>query len=126
MPSNGKKQADAECAWTFEGDATYDSVRIQKYTLTGAGLGKYSTKVGYYTSFSGNFAGTATASYDLKSSTICDPSQVWKCEALSTLVDSDTVAYGTWTAKYNAAASKKFNNNGTLTVPSYVTYTSGN
>lgn len=117
----GKKQADAEWAWTFAGNAVYDNVREQAYTLTGAGYGKFSAKKGYYTTFSGNFAGTAAASYDLrKGNQICDPSQVWKCDALTTLVDSDTVAFGTWTVKYNASASKKFNKNGYLKVPAYV------
>lgn len=121
----GKKQADAEWAWTFAGTATYDETRSQAYALTGAGLGKYSKAKGYYTSFSGNFAGTTGASYDLSKTAsklhVCDPSQVWQCDALDTLVDSDTVAYGTWTAKYNASASKKFASKGILSVPSYVT-----
>ena len=121
----GKKQADAEWAWTFAGTATYDETRTQAYALTGAGLGKYSKAKGYYTSFSGNFAGTTGASYDLSKTAsklhVCDPSQVWQCDDLATLVDSDTVAYGTWTAKYNASASKKFASKGILSVPSYVT-----
>lgn len=118
----GKKQADAEWAWTFAGTAAYDTTRTQAYALTGAGIGKFSTKNGYYTSFSGNFAGTAAASFDLsKKNQNCDPSQVWKCDDLGTLADSDTVAYGTWTVKYNASASKKFAKNGYLKVPAYVT-----
>lgn len=118
----GKKQADAEWAWTFAGTAAYDTVRTQAYALTGAGIGKFSTKNGYYTSFSGNFAGTAAASYDLgKKNDICDPSQIWKCADLTALAAEDTVAYGTWTVKYNASASKKFAKNGYLKVPAYVT-----
>ena len=119
----GKKQSEAEWAWTFTGTAAYDDVRQQEYQLKGAGLGKFDAKKGYYTSFSGNFAGTATASYDLSSGNkICDPSQIWKCDALTTLVDADTVAYGTWSAKYDKSASKKFAQ-GTLKVPSYVDIT---
>ena len=121
----GKKQADAEWAWTFAGTATYDETRTQAYALTGAGLGKYSKAKGYYTSFSGNFAGTTGASYDLSKTAsklhVCDPSQVWQCDDLATLADSDTVAYGTWSAKHCASASRKFANKGILTVPSYVT-----
>lgn len=118
----GKKQNQAEWAWTLEGTAEYDSTRTQAYALTGAGIGKFSTKKGYYTSFSGNFAGTAAASYDLsKKNSVCDPSQIWKCEDLATLTDSDTVAYGTWTVKYSSSASKKFAKNGYLKVPKYVT-----
>jgi hypothetical protein len=117
----GKKQSEAEWAWTFAGDAKYDDVRTQSYALTGAGLGKFDAKKGYYTSLSGNFAGTASASYDLgKKNHNCDPSQIWLCADLTTLADSDTVAYGAWTVKYNAAASKKFLKNGYLKLPAYV------
>lgn len=117
-----KKQNQAEWAWTLEGTAKYDETRTQAYALTGAGVGKFSTKKGYYTSFSGNFAGTAAASYDLsKKAKVCDPSQIWKCDDLTTLTDSDTVAYGTWTVKYSSSASKKFAKNGYLKVPAYVT-----
>ena len=117
----GKNQKDAEWAWAFTGAADYGEERVQTYTLTGAGYGKFDTKKGYYKSFSGNFAGTATASYDLsKKVASCDPSQIWLCEALSELTDSDTVAFGTWTAKYNSSASKKFAKNGYLKVPNYV------
>lgn len=119
----GKKQGEAEWAWGFSGTAVYgDDALAQTYTLTGAGLGKFSPKKGYYTSFSGNFAGTATASFDLTKKTTCDPSQVWLCEDLETLVDEDTVAYGSWSAKYDATASKKFRKSDYLKVPGYVTY----
>ena len=124
----GKKQSEAEWAWTFTGIANYDEARQQEYALTGAGLGKFDVKKGFYTSFSGNFAGIASASFDLKSKGIatedgnlaCDPSQIWKCDALTELVDDNTVAYGTWSAKYDAAASKKFAKNSYLKGPSYV------
>jgi hypothetical protein len=121
----GKKQTVAEWAWTFAGKAEYDETRSQEYALTGAGYGTYDTKNDRYTSFSGNFAGTATASYDLKTmastkvTCACDPSQIWKCAALNELAASDTVAFGTWTAKYDASASKKYFNNGTLKTPQY-------
>ena len=120
----GKKQTVAEWAWTFAGKAKYDENRSQTYALTGAGYGAYDKKNERYTSFSGNFAGTATASYDLKTnvskvSCACDPSQIWKCSDLDALDDADTVAFGTWTAKYDASASKKYFNNGTLKTPQY-------
>ena len=128
----GKKQTVGEWAWTFAGKANYGddasgNAREQEYTLTGAGYGVYNTKNERFTSFSGNFAGYATPSYDLKSnstkiSCACDPSQVWKCTALDTPADNNTVAFGTWTAKYDASASKKLYNKGVLTVPSYVAY----
>ena len=121
----GKKQADAEFAFKLTGTFAYDATRQQALTeVIFAALGKYSVAKGFYTSFSGNFAGTAAASYDLttKKNVICDPSQVWLCTDLTTLVDQDTVYYGTWSAKYNASASKKYARNGYLNVPAYVTY----
>lgn len=121
----GKKQADAEFAFKLTGTFEYDATRQQALTeVIFAGLGKYNKAKGFYTSFSGNFAGTAAASYDLssKSNVICDPSQVWLCTDLTTLVDADTVYYGTWSAKYNASASKKYARNAYLNVPAYVTY----
>ena len=121
----GTKNTEAEWAWTFAGTAGYDTERTQDYTLTGAGLGKFSTKYGRFTSFSGNFAGTAKASFDLKTNAekyacACDPSRVFACNDLTTLVDSDTVAYGSWTASYNATASKQLLNKYYLTVPSWL------
>lgn len=122
----GKKASLAEWAWTFAGEAQYDESRVQAYALTGAGYGSFSK--GIYRSFSGNFAGTAAASYDLKTKKVgddsptscaCDPSRVWACDALSDLVAADTVAFGTWTVKYDASASKKYLKNGYLKVPSY-------
>ena len=119
----GKTKKEAEWAWTFAGTADYSArgFGTQAYALTGAGYGKFNGK--YYTSFSGNFAGTTGASFDLSKSNTkcCDPSQIWKCDALTTLADSDTVAFGTWAIKYNASASKKYNKNGYLKVPDYVT-----
>ena len=119
----GKKQNVGEWAWTFAGTAKYDESREQTYALTGAGYGSFSK--GLYRSFSGNFAGTADASYDLKTKQdtnnpcACDPSQVWACDALDDLTAADTVAFGTWTVKYDASASKKYLANGYLNVPSY-------
>jgi hypothetical protein len=121
----GKKQADAEFAFKLTGTFKYDDVRQQALTeVIFAALGKFSVAKGFYTSFTGNFAGTAAASYDLttKKNVNCDPSQVWLCTDLLTLVEADTVYYGTWSAKYNASASKKYARNGYLNVPAYVTY----
>jgi len=122
----GKSKKDAEWAWVFEGTVKYgksDNAVEQTYTLTGAGYGKYDKKNDFYKSFSGYFAGTATASYDLKSEN-CDPSQVWKCDNLEELTDSDTVAFGTWSVKYSKSASKKYQKGGakSLKHPSYYSF----
>lgn len=132
----GKKQSDAEWMFTLTGtvnnlDNEQDNLNQAINGVTFAGFGKYSEKKGYYTSFSGNFAGSMAAPFDLaaakKASTsencACDPSMVWDCADLDTLVDGDaTVAYGTWTVKYNASASKKYVSKGVdgLKVPDYV------
>lgn len=120
----GKKQADAEFAFKLTGTFKYDDARQQALTeVIFAALGKFSVAKHFYTSFSGNFAGTAAASYDLSKKVVdCDPSQVWLCTDLTALVEADTVYYGTWSAKYNATASKKYAKNGYLNVPAYVTY----
>lgn len=120
----GKKKSDAEWAWAFGGAVKYDESRSQDYVLTGAGFGKFSSK-GYYTSFSGRVAGTASPSWDLKTSTTkascaCSPSQVLSCSDLSTMVDGiETVVFGTWSAKYDASASKRYTKDGYLKIPSY-------
>jgi len=127
----GKSQKDAEALWAFtSGDLAYDGSRSQSYALQGAGYGVYSPSKAVFTSLSGNVTGSATASFDLTSTKkitdlacLCDPSQVWLCTDLATLVDSDTVAYGTWTMKYDSGASSKYLKNGYLKVPSYVAYT---
>ena len=114
----GKNSTDAECAWEFKGTVTYDEERAQAYALTGAGYGKYvhSTE-GFFDNLGGYFAGTASASYDLKTKLtlanaecICKPSQVLKCTAVDgiSFEDSDTVAFGAWKMKFNANVTKEY------------------
>ena len=109
----------SEAEWDLAGTATYDETRTQAIKVTGAGFGTYSAKKGFYTAFSGYFAGTMGASFDMTKKTTCEPSQVVECTDLTALVDKDTIAYGNWSIKYNASASKKYVN-GVLTVPAYV------
>lgn len=128
----GKNDTEAEWLFGISGDTTLPgedsagAARAQKWTLSCAGLGKYDTRNDRYASFSGNFIGTASAPYDLKTATskyacACDPSVVYDCTDLLTPVENaNTVAYGTWTASFNASASKKLNNQGFLTVPSWL------
>ena len=118
-----KGQSVAEAEWNLTGTPDYGEGRnAQDIDVVGAGFGTYSVKKGYYTGFSGYFAGKMGPSYDLSKKTkSCDPSQVWECDDLTLdgLKNNDTIAYGTWSIKYNASASKKFEK-GILTVPSYV------
>ena len=114
----GKNSTDAECAWTFGGTVVYDEEREQEYSLRGAGYGKYvhSTE-GFFDNLGGYFAGTASASYDLKTKLtaaneecICKPSQVLKCSAVDgiSFEDERTVAFGAWKMKFNANVTKAY------------------
>ncbi len=129
----GKNDTEAEWLFGIQGTSVYTEAseevaeRAQKWTLRAAGLGKFDTRNYRYASFSGNFVGEATAPYDLKTATskyacACDPSVVYDCTNLVEPVtdNTDTVAYGTWSASFNASASKKLNNQGFLTVPNWL------
>ena len=125
----GKNSTDAECAWDFTATAEYDETRVQEYALTGAGYGKFvhSTE-GFFDNLGGYFAGTATASYDLKSKVFivedeacnCKPSQVLKCDTVIGLgfEDSDTVAFGAWKMKFNANVTAEYMKKGEVIFPS--------
>ena len=120
----GKKQTQAEWLTGLTGTANYDASRAAAYDLTLAAFGKFSTKKGYYTSFAGKFAGSVDKVYDLNAKTeaACEPAGYYDCADLSALVADDAaVAYGCFSVKYNASASKKFAKNGALKVPAYVT-----
>lgn len=85
-----------------------------KYTLTFAGLGSYDQKLAVVKSVSGNFAGTAASPYYVGKG-VCVPADYWTCAIqLACAPTDDSVAYGTWSVKYNSSASKKYRNNGTL------------
>ena len=120
----GKKGTQAEWYWGLTGTANYDASRAAAYDVKLAGFGKYSIKKGYYTSFSGKFAGSVDKVYDLKAKTeaACVPAGYFDCTDLTALVSDDAaVAYGCWSVKYSSSASKKFLRNGYLKVPAYVT-----
>lgn len=117
----GKKETDAEIYSGFYGPSFFVNTSYgQTWTFDYAGLGKYVQKnpisgsnwCGYYSKFSGSFAGYATASYyiDLKNN-ICVPSIVFDCAdcLAAELADQPTVVYGTWTVKYNASKTRKYN-----------------
>ena len=122
----GKKGRDAEASGKFTGTVTYS----EDYTwslgdgLTFAGLGKTVVKGGswaYFSSFSGNFAGHPVASWYIKGK-VCEQTHVWEPCAMTVNCDDtpDTVAYGKWTLKYNASATKKAANTNPKK-PSYAT-----
>ena len=111
----GKNETDAEIYSGFYGPSTfYGTSYGQTWNFDYSGLGKYVKRspfsgvnwCGYYSQFSGAFAGYASASYyiNLKKA-ICTPSIVFACEDCLTdfLEDQPTVVYGLWSVKYNAA-----------------------
>lgn len=86
------------------------------YELTFAGFGSYAKKNGRITSVSGNFAGLQTPpryNGTVTGLAKCPPADYWICDTLVYAEDpmAASVAYGTWSIKYNSAASKRLANN---------------
>lgn len=110
----GKKAKQAELMGTFTG-ATNDSG--EKYTFVFAGLGSYDLKNTRISSISGNFAGVMeTPHYHkyVKEMGGCPEAWYWTCDGTNYEGRDATVAYGSWSMKYNSSASKKFLKDGTL------------
>ena len=85
-----------------------------------AGFGTFQKTTGLVTAVSGNFAGTQTPpryngiiklSGDTKLA--CPEADYWDCQSLQLAGDptADSVAYGNWSVRYNAAYSKKLATN---------------
>ena len=110
----GKKGKDAEAAGKFTGTVTYGAQQTWSLGdgLVFAGLGKTAVKAGswaYFPSFSGNFAGSPVASWYIKGK-LCEQTHVWEpCTMAVNCLDGtpNTVAFGKWAMKYDAAATKK-------------------
>jgi len=129
----GPKNADAEAYFKFTGTIVpgkyaYNTQAFFNITeLWCAGQGKYDVKNARFTQLSGNCAGKGTAPYDVsRTAKSCDPSKVLQCTAVisSTTIPTDanpTAIFGTWSIRYNAAASRNYLTKGTLSVPKYVT-----
>lgn len=123
----GASKKDAEVYGTFKGTLT--DIEGQTIGATDdqgawqfAGFGKFGTvtvdsankvKANIYTSLCGNFVGEMTKSYYVNKGSCC-ATIVWACSDLATAIeDKDTVAFGTWSIKYNSSASKKYAKDGT-------------
>jgi hypothetical protein len=121
----GKTENDAEIYSGFYGPSYFVNTSYgQTWNFDYAGLGKYVKKspiaganwCGYYSQFSGSFAGYATASYYINvKKGICTPSIVFACEDCLTdeLADQPTVVYGNWSVKYNAKKTRVYRGNRT-------------
>lgn len=85
----------------------------ETFTLTYAGYGAFNKKTGIITSVSGYFAGKQSVprfNGKLSSnSAACPVAGYWDCLTLAPLDGTgvDSVAYGSWSVKYNASYSKK-------------------
>ena len=97
--------------YEVKGTATFNAQKQGAGALvniTFAGLGVYNISLGLPSSISGNFAGTLKGPYYV-SRTYCAPADYWTC-ALNYAGDpeADTVAYGTWSAKYNGTLARRY------------------
>ena len=112
-----------------KGVATFNSTDPSvKYTLTFAGLGSFNKKLRVPSSISGNFAGTAESPYFIgwvgtgKDKTWeCIPADWWLCDTLkfAGAPSEASVAYGSWSVKYNASASTRYRKGYTITLPKW-------
>jgi len=82
----------------------------ETFALTFGGFGAFNKKTGLVTSVSGNFAGTQTYPYynGTINKVVCPYAGYWDCQTLDLVSTMEpSVAFGTWSVKYNAAYSKK-------------------
>lgn len=116
----GKNANQFEMGGTAEFNVTDPKDMTQIYKLTFAGFGSFDQKNGRPKSVSGNFAGMQTMpKYPGKATiqgatgcvdTWCPVANYWNCGS-ELKGDKSSVAYGTWSIKYNSAASKKLTAN---------------
>lgn len=112
--------------YELEGEAKFQTVDgdigpTYTYELTFAGFGSYSKVNGRISSVAGNFAGLQTPpryNGTVTGLAKCPPADYWDCQTLLYAGDPmhASVAYGTWSIKYNSAASKKLANDKTYRV----------
>ncbi|MCL1857260.1 MAG: hypothetical protein FWF84_06470 [Kiritimatiellaeota bacterium] len=112
----GLKGTDAETLGVFTGTIDYGEGRLQEFEFVLAGLGKYGND--RFIGFAGNFAGVMDPSYCYISG-FCGQSLAWECtESIAEVAAEeafyDTMAFGAWAIRYNAAASKAYANLGVL------------
>ena len=124
----GKSKNQFEAAGTAE--FTLTELENEKFELAFAGLGKHTGKKGGYpTSISGYFAGTVDSTYYVTTKGVetdqgieyCLASQPWDCATLDCATATASVAYGTWSVKFNSSAAKKYAKDGTtIKTPSWL------
>lgn len=108
----GPKKLDVEGFWSLNDQVTGAEVY-------GAGFGKWDAKNARLTSISGNVVAKLTPPACATGD--CAASVAFPCSILITQgTESFTIAYGTWSMRYNSAASKKYAASTTLpTLPTW-------
>lgn len=111
----GKSKSQYELAGEAEFNFPANDIG-QVYKLRFAGFGSYDKKNQRVSSVSGSFAGTQTVPRYPKAynGVRCPAAGYWDCCSLLYANGSegaDSVAYGNWSMKYNAAASKQLSKN---------------
>ena len=105
-----------------KGTATFTSTDpSETWTLWFAGFGSYNTSLRVPTVVSGNFAGILESPYYVARG-VCSPADYWYCATLLPAGHADEagIAYGTWSVRYNASASRVFRARGTrIAVPAW-------
>lgn len=114
----GKTASQYELAGTAKFVFDNAADLAETFDVTFAGFGSYDKKNGRVSSVAGNFAGTQTPPrYNGKVAGManCPPADYWTCSPIdyAGAPMDPSVAYGTWSVKYNSAASKKLAGNKT-------------
>jgi hypothetical protein len=117
----GLNKGQAEILSDFSGTIDFGGDRQQGFDWTAAALGTFNPRAGRFNAFSGSFAGRMDPSYSFVRGDFCSPSLVWECDELGGAPDivMDTVAFGNWAVRYNAAASKAYSNGRTPNTPAW-------
>lgn len=98
------------------------------YTVWFAGLGSFNKTKKVVTAVSGNFAGTAESPYYIgyvgtgsNKTWECVPADWWLCDPISFAGQPSeaSVAYGNWSARYNASASAKYRKGYLVALPKW-------
>lgn len=142
-----KTQTDAEIYFTLKGDMKNGTTGAwaadgltRSFDLACAGFGKFDKKNKRYTSFAGNVVGKVSKVMYPKAVNIgtaaapnwvCPEAGYWLCDAIATgcsglVTREQSIAYGTFAIKYNAAASTAYYQKGTMPrIPAYVVKPTG-
>lgn len=111
----GKKNTETEGSWVLPLDGIG---LLGGGVLYGSGFGNWNSKECRVDSMSGNFAGFVSAPL-CDSDITCDAAIAYPCACIvpGTEDELPTVAFGTWSIKYNKKLSKKLAEGGSFVLP---------